>query len=285
MSPKLLSLCLALVVTPWVLWAGGGSSQGAGTQHALKTHGATYVEAFADKVNAYLYDQGVEVAIVARCGRPCDSLPPGFTFTHAGFAVFEEVRLPDGSTTHTYSIYQLYQGANGDPNRGYLAQDFMFEMVASSHEPELAVLVPSLELQREIRRLLRDPNAGALHRAEYNLLANPYTFSYDNCVTYLLRVVLGAIYGTSNRESVQQALQLYFRHAQEVRLGFLQRVGIEFAPGVTLDDQTGGKIRTVSITGLRDFLQEFGLLERYHVVHFAPSEVPPPAPSAPVKGA
>jgi hypothetical protein len=49
------------------------------------------------------------VFIVARIGRDPGSLPRGVWYTHAGFAVYGDLRRSDGVASKGYVIYNLYQ--------------------------------------------------------------------------------------------------------------------------------------------------------------------------------
>ena len=233
--------------------AQAGSS--ANSKSGLEVYGETAIRAFSDKVNASLDAKGVNVAIIARSGRPRNQLPEGISYTHVAIIVFEPVRTPQGETGHTYTVYNLYQGDDGRDDRSFLAQDFTYDFVAGSREKDIGVIVPVDALQKRILGVIRSPVYKALHNPHYNLVANPWKHQFDNCVTHTLRVVTAAIYGTSDEDRIQDNIRTYFKPTP-VRLGLLKAIGSNFITGVSHDDEDPSGLQTASFNSLKDFFEQ-----------------------------
>lgn len=230
------------------------------SESGAELYGHVAMQRWTEKVLTEMNAREVNVAIVARCGRARDKMPAGVEFTHTGIAVFEPVVKRDGSIGHTYTVYNLYQGADGDKNRSYLAQDFMADLTAGAVEPEIGVIVPSDEVQKSIVRVLRSPAAAAFTCGRYNLLDNPYNDRYENCTSYILKVLVAAIYETDDLERVNANIRAHFT-AQEVDLSGLEKMAVHFASGIQTDDREDGNYRTTSFLSLERFLAENGLLK------------------------
>ncbi len=249
-------------------------AEGSGkSQTALELYGEKRIQNWAEVVNRHLDARGVNVAIVARCGRERGDLPSGIDFTHAGIAVFEAVKNADGEIYYTYTVYNLYQGAEGRKDRSHLVQDFMFDMCAGGVEPEIGVIVPTEGLQQRILKVLRSPVRTELHNPDYNLLANPYDKRYDNCVSYILKLTMSAIYATDDEDRIAQNIRDYYV-AQEVELNGLERFGSKFLSGVTMKDQDR-TVQTVTFGSIGRFLETYDLQKERFIVGMAAEETSP----------
>lgn len=235
-----------------------GSS--ANSKSGLEVFGEPAVRAFAEKVNATLYDKDANVAIVARSGRPRSQLPAGISYTHVAIIVFEAVRNTSGEVGHTYTVYNLYQGDEGREDRSHLAQDFTFDFLAGSRERDIAVIVPVDVLQKRILGVIRSPAYQALHNPRYNLVANPWRHQFDNCVTHTLRIVTAAVYDTADKDRIQQNIRSYFKPTP-IRLGMLQAIGSNFMTGLSHEDKEATGLQTASFDSLKAFFQENGLAQ------------------------
>jgi hypothetical protein len=244
--------------------AEAGSS--AAERFGIEKFGEPAIRSLAEKVNQELDKRGANVAIIARSGRSRDALPKGIHYTHVAIAVFEAVIKPDGRIGHTYTVYNLYQGAEDRMDRSYLAQDFTFDMVAGTVEPDIGIIIPTPALQTRILSMIRSPAYEALHNPRYNLIANPFKTQFDNCVSHTLKVIVGAIYETDDIERIRKNIETYFE-PQPVQVSLVQRMGSGFVQGVSLRDQGPEGPQCATFTTLRRFLQEFDLVEDSFSVH------------------
>lgn len=241
--------------------AGGSADRRVG----VEKFGDEPVREFALKVNDQLDARKVNLAIIARSGRPRSELPKGISYTHVAFVVFEPVRGADGAVFHTYTVYNLYQGDQGRQDRSYLKQDFTYDFVAGVAEKDVAVCVPTDELQRRILDVLRSPAYRALHNPDYNLLANPWVDRFDNCVTHTLKVCVAAVYQTDDRARIYDDIRSYF-HPTRVRLGPIKAIGSHFVEGLSYEDEDRSGLQTASYDSLAAFLEENGLVKESFTV-------------------
>ena len=231
----------------------------------VEKFGGPAIRDFALKVNDELDAKQVNVAIIARSGRPRSELPKGISYTHVGFAVFEPVRGADGEVFHTYTIYNLYQGAEGKLDRSFLKQDLTYDFVAGIAEQDVAVCVPADELQQRILRVIRSPAYAALHNADYNVVTNPWVDRFDNCVSHTLKICMAAVYETDDRERLYGNIRNYFRPTR-VRLSPVKSFGSHFVEGVSRDDRHSSGLQTATYDSLKVFLEENGLVKEAFTV-------------------
>ena len=254
-----------------------GSSED--SKGALELHGRDYVQAFANEVNLQLDTRKANVALIARCGRLRKDMPRGIEFTHVGIAVFEAVKRDDGRVGHTYSVYNLYQGLDGDKGKSHLVQDFTFDMCAGAVEPEIGVIIPSPALQARLLAAVRSPAYAAMHNVDYNLIANPAVDQYDNCVTHTLKILFAAIYQTDEETRVYENIRRYFE-PESIRLSIVERIGAQFMSDIHTADQRGRNVKTATFGSLRRFLEKHGLMEDYFIVRMEPPAAANNAPAA-----
>ncbi len=254
----------------WLALVPAQAGSSADSRVGLEKFGAEAIRTFALYVNDELDRHRVNVGIIARVGRPRSDLPAGITYTHVAFVVFEAARDPEGKIFHTYTVYNLYQGADGHPDRSYLKQDLTYDFVSGICEPDVAVCVPDEPLQRRILAVIRSPAYGALHNPNYNLLANPGVDRYDNCATHLLKICVAAIYDTSDRTRIYADIRAYFRPTQ-VHLGLVQSLGSNFMSDVHRDDRTRSNFQTASYDSIKAFLETNHLAQETFVIRLTPA--------------
>ncbi len=235
--------------------AGGSADSRVGTEK----FGEEAIRQFALKVNDELDHHHANVAIIARSGRPRAEMPRGISYTHVAFAVFEPVTTADGSVTYTYTIYNLYQGADGRDDRSFLKQDLTYNFVAGTAEEDIAVCVPNETLQRRLLAVIRSPAYRTLHIPEYNVVANPWVPRFDNCVTHSLKICVAAIYQTDDSARIYRDIREYF-HPTPVRLGLVKSIGSNFVKGVSRADMDPSGLQTATYESLTRFLAENGLV-------------------------
>lgn len=254
-------LSVAWCIAPNLAQAGSSADSTFG----IEKFGEAAIRDFALEVNDELDLRKVNLAIIARSGRPRSELPRGISYTHVAFVVFEPVRGADGATFHTYTVYNLYQGDEGRMDRSYLKQDLTYDFVAGTAETDIAVCVPTEVLQKRILGVIRSPAYVALHNPDYNLVTNPWVDRFDNCVTHTLKVSVAAIYGTEDRGRIYANIRSYFRPTP-VRLGPVKTMGSHFVNGLSHEDRDRSGLQTASYDSLKAFLEENGLVKESFTV-------------------
>lgn len=264
---KVLRLALAIILSGTGLSPAARAGGSADDRFGVEKFGDEAIREFALKLNDELDRRQVNLAIVARSGRPREQLPRGISYTHVAFVVFEPVREPDGNVFHTYCVYNLYQEAPGNEDRSRLKQDFTYDFVAGTAEEDVAVCVPSPEMQRRLVRVIRSPAYASLHIPRYNVVANPWVDRFDNCVTHTLKVCVAAIYETDDHARIYKNIRAHFKPTR-VRLSLFKAIGSHLVPPKELsrEDMDPRGLQTASYDSLEAFLDGNGLVQEKFVV-------------------
>jgi hypothetical protein len=271
--PRFISRIAAAVLAALTLtfapptYAGGSAN----CTYGVDRYGEAAIRDIAERLNNELDARHVNLAIVARAGRPRSHLPRGVNYTHVAFIVFEPVRSADGHVSYTYDVYNLYQGEKGKETTSYLKQAQTYDFVAGIVEPDMAVCVPVEGLQRRIVQVIRSPLYQQLHTREYNLVANPWVDRYDNCVTHMLKVCVAAIYETDDRARIYEDIRGYFKPTH-IRLGLLKSIGSNFVLELRHDDEDPSGLQTATYDSLVAFLEESGLVQETFQVRIEAGE-------------
>jgi hypothetical protein len=266
---------IAVVVMGWLAFPPAYAGGSANCTFGVDRYGEAAIRDLAVRLNDALDARKVNLAIVARAGRPREQLPKGVNYTHVAFIVFEPVRGADSQPFYTYTVYNLYQGEKGKETTCYLKQDLTYDFVAGVMEPDVGVCVPIDALQQRIVRVIRSSTYRTLFIPEYNLVANPWVDRYDNCVTHMLKVCTAAIYQTDDRQRIDDNIRAYFKPTR-IRLGLLQSIGSNFIPEVRHDDESPSGLQTATYDSLVGFLAENGLVKETLSVRVGEGGAPPP---------
>jgi hypothetical protein len=177
------------------------------------------------------------------------------------------ITLATGESERGYAVYNLYSG-DGERlprTQSYLHQDFPLDFVRASAVDDVAIAIPSPEMQRRIMHIMASPAYERLHVREYSLISNPLEPRYQNCNEFMLDVVGAAAWGTEDYAQIKANLQRHFRPTR-VRANLLQRV---FGPMVDetlrLDDHRG-RIGTVTYESMADFLVRNELAQECYIL-------------------
>jgi hypothetical protein len=257
-----LALVIMFVACPLPDARAGGSAD---SRVGVEKFGDEAIRDLTLKLNDQLDQRHVNVAVIARAGRLRSEMPKGINYTHVAFVVFEPVKTSDGSVSYAYTVYNLYQGADGRDDRSYLKQDLTYDFVAGTAETDIAVCVPSEILQKRLLAVIRSPAYRALHIPEYNLVANPWVDRFDNCVTHSLKICVAAIYHTDDRARIYEDIREYF-HPTPIHLRPLQSIGSNFVTGLSRADMDRSGLQTATYDSLKDFLATNGLMQESFVV-------------------
>lgn len=225
---------------------------------------------FAKQIEEDLARRQTRLALVFRTGRTRDKLPEGIAYTHGAFWAYVPIRLADGRTINGYAVYNLYHGDGTTlaRDRSYLHQDFPLDFVRGSAVDDVAVIVPSPEMQRRIMQVMISPVYQRMHVASYSLIANPLDARHQNCNEFMLDVIGAAAWNTDNYEQVVANLREHYRPTR-VRVNVFQRAfGPMSDPRVKMDDQRG-RIVTATYESMAVFMRDNNLLQENYVLNRA----------------
>jgi hypothetical protein len=226
--------------------------------------------AFSKQVERDLAARGARVAIVFRTGRPREELPEGIAYTHGAFWVHRVIATENGAATSGYAVYNLYAGGyDGDwaPTESRLVQDWPFDFTKGAKVDDVAVIIPSPEMQRRLLGLIDSPTYAALHNPHYTLVANPLEARYQNCNSFMLDVIAAAAWQTSEPQQIRANLRAWFKPAVVQANGLLRLFGPIFDERLKTDDHSG-PIRTATYGSIAAFMAEHGLLQETYVLNF-----------------
>lgn len=216
---------------------------------------------FAKQVELSLGARGARVAIVFRSGRPRNKLPAGIAYTHGAFWVYGDIKGGDGHIYKGYSSYNLYQGDGVSrlADQSYLAQDFPLDFISGSQVDDVAIIIPSPEMQRRILATIASPAYERLHIDDYSLVSNPFDARYQNCTEFVLDVIAAAAWQTNSYPQIKADLQAHFKPTI-VRANVFERIfGPMVDPRLKMDDQDG-PIVTATYDSIAVFMRDNHLL-------------------------
>lgn len=228
------------------------------------------VARFSKQIENDLAGRGARVAIVFRAGRARETLPKGIAYTHGAFWVYRDVRTAEGTTEPGYAVYNLYAGDGKawPKTTSRLVQDFPFTFTSGSSVDDVAVILPSPEMQRRILDVVDSSSYAALHNPSYSLIANPLSSKHQNCNGFMLDVIASAVWRTSDREQIRANLKAHYTPTT-VQTSAAMRLLAPLADArLKTDDQTG-PLRTATYESLAVFMRDNGLLQAAYSVNFA----------------
>lgn len=249
------ALTLAAAVAPA---AAQDSFAGKPGRHLSAPQAARFGKALEQDLGA----RGVRVALVFRSGRPRTSMPEGLAYTHGAFWIYRDIAAADGEHLRGYAVYNLYHG-DGETlprSRSHLVQDWPTDFMQGSQEDDVAVIVPSPEMQRRLLGVIDSPLYERLHIASYSLIDNPFDPRHQNCNTFMLDVLGAAVWQTDNPAEIGAGLKAWF-HPTTVKTGPLERLfGPMFDERLPTDDQKGA-IVTASYESISAFMRDNRLVK------------------------
>jgi hypothetical protein len=250
--------------------AGGGgfSARGAPASHLTAEQAA----AFSKQVERDLADRGARLAIVFRTGETRDMLPDGISYTHGAFWTFVPISLDDGRVINGYAVYNLYHGDGKTlaMDKSYLHQDFPIDFVAPSAVDDIAVIVPTAEMQRRILSIMDSPTYRALHIEAYSLVSNPHDIRYQNCTEFMLDIIAAAAWETADMAQIKANLKQHFRPTK-VKTSLIERFLAPLAEDRIKTDDQGSTIITATYESMAAFMRDNGLLKEAYILRRRPS--------------
>lgn len=227
--------------------------------------------AFSKQVERDLASKGARVAMVFRAGRMRDKLPEGIAYTHGAFWVYRDIQTADGKSLKGYAVYNLYagDGQNWSKIESRLVQDFPLDFTRGSTVNDMAVIVPSPEMQRRILAVIDSPTYAKVHNPEYSLVANPWARTYQNCNNFMLNVIAAAVWETGDPNRITANLKAHYKPTVVKASGLVRFFGPIADQRLRTDDQ-GSTIRTATYESMAAFMAENNLLQEAYVFNYQP---------------
>jgi len=258
---SLLAICAAPTLPAAQADSGSGS--------IVSTHFTPeQVADYSKDIERLLATKQARVAIVFRAGIERSDLPEGISYTHGSFWVYQPIQRADGTTMNGYVSHNLYHGdgETAPKSRSHLEEDFPFDFVSGSKVDDVAIIIPTPEMQRRILTMMTDGRYAQMHVPNYSLIANPFSDGYQNCTEFILDTVAAAVWDTTDMAQIKANLRANFR-ATKVKTGLLART---FGPLVDdrlqTKDHARGHIETATYQTLADFMLKNGLADETLVV-------------------
>lgn len=223
--------------------------------------------AFSKQVERELAAKDARLAIVFRTGRPRAALPEGISYTHGAFWVHRQINAADGRKLSGYAVYNLYMGDGKTlpRNQSQLVQDWPLDFMRGSAVDDVAVIIPSPEMQRRILATLDSPSYAALHNPNYSLIANPWADKYQNCNGFMLDVIASASWNTTDPAKIRANLKAHYQPTV-VKAGPLVRFFGPMADSSLRTDDQQGPLRTSTYESISAFMKANGLLQESYVL-------------------
>ncbi|MDQ0463795.1 hypothetical protein QO010_001566 [Caulobacter ginsengisoli] len=250
------SLLLALAALPAAEPALAQDSSAAGSAKHLTPPQAA---AFGKALEKDLATRGGRVAMVFRSGRARRSMPEGLSYTHGAFWVYRDIKT-DGGQLKGYAVYNLYQGDGKalPKDRSSLVQDWPTNFMQGSVEDDVAVILPTPEMQRRLLAVIDSPTYAAMHIPSYGLVANPFESRHQNCNTFVLDIVACAAWQTNDPDQVRVNLRKWFKPSV-IKVDPLTRlIGPMLDGRLAVDDQDG-PIVTAAYESIAPFMADNAL--------------------------
>lgn len=227
--------------------------------------------AFSKQVERDLGSKGARVAMVFRAGRMRDKMPEGIAYTHGAFWVYRDIQTADGKSLKGYAVYNLYagDGQNWSKIESRLVQDFPLDFTRGSTVNDMAVIVPSPEMQRRILAVIDSPTYAKVHNPEYSLVANPWARTYQNCNNFMLNVIAAAVWQTDDPNRITANLKAHYKPTVVKANGLVRFFGPIADQRLRTDDQ-GSTIRTATYESMAAFMAENNLLQEAYVFNYQP---------------
>lgn len=240
---------LLLLLVPALASAGQSCEETPLTENTLRMAMRT-----AQNVIATLEKRGDNVALLGRVGQ--DLSEYGLKYSHAGFVYRSAPDAPWRiahllNTCGTAHSDLWYEGV------GNFFLDDMFSFDA------LLAIPPKPVAERLLPRLQDPPALRAVHDANYNLVAYPFSTRYQNSNVWVLETLAAAEARDAkigSRAQAQAWLQLADYQPSEMKIGTFKRLGGRmFKANVAFDDHPDNlrfsdRIRTVTVDSITRFV-------------------------------
>ncbi|CAN5327414.1 hypothetical protein BH11PSE2_BH11PSE2_01570 [soil metagenome] len=270
------AIALALAAAPVglvdpLLGTGVAAAQDSSVQAVSSHFTPEQAAGFSKQMERDLAAKGARVAMVFRAGRARDKLPEGIAYTHGAFWVHRTIKTATGEPAEGYAVYNLYagDGDNWGKTESRLVQDWPFEFTRASTVDDMAVIIPSPEVQRRLLAVIDSPTYAKLHNPAYSLVSNPFERKYQNCNSFMLNVLGAAIWDTADPARIALDLKAHFKPTIVKTSAVVRLFGPIADQRLRTDDQKG-PVRTVTYESLAGFLKTNGMLQETYVLNYRP---------------
>jgi hypothetical protein len=260
---RALILALALMAAPAPSFAFDSSEAVTGDAFTVEQ-----AAAFSKRIEKDLAAQNATLAFVFRSGRTRDKLPAGMAFTHGAVWAHQEIMLGEGERIHGYGVHNLYSGDGTawPKTESRLIQDWPLDFVRGAAERDVAILIPSPEMQVRLRAILFSDDYQKLHRGNaYALLSNPANAQFQNCTEFMLDLVAASMWRTTDYAQIKANLSAHFEPTPIAANGLQRMFGPLADPRLRTSDHNGS-IRTATYESIEKFMTRHGLVQRAYVL-------------------
>jgi len=225
---------------------------------------------------------GARVFVIARAGQNLAEY--GLRWSHLALAWRDEAALGGrGAWRVAHKLNQCGSDRSGIYRQG-LAEFFGDGLYA--HEAAVATIEPTLAA-RLLPLLADNQRLARLHEPRYNMLAYPWAGPYQQSNQWAIETLaMAADSAVTSRAQARAWLQRADYRPATLRISSLKRLGARIASAhIAFDDhpferRMAGRIDTVTVESVFDWLQRAGLAEAPRVLRTRASDLR--APAAPV---
>jgi hypothetical protein len=249
------SIRAALALTAALIIALAVAPARAGTAcEARPADAANFVKAMtlAERTATALDQSGAEVVLIARAGQDLSKYE--LRFSHMAYAWRDH---PQGRWLVVHELNQCGTASSSLFDQG-LGNFFLDDM----HAYETRIVVPSPAAQQKITAMMRSRLPQQLHQARYNMLAFPFSTSYQNSNQWLLETWAAALsdQAVDNRAQAQRWLRQAGYRPITIEIDTMTRLGARISrANISFDDQPfdrrmAGHIDTVTVDSVLRFV-------------------------------
>ena len=242
---------LRALVSILMLAAGAAQAGTACVDQPLTVDNFTRAMALAERAQGALDASGAQVALIARAGQ--DLSKYGLRYSHMAYAV-----RVDGNWVVLHELNDCGTAASSLFDEG-LGRFFLDGMVAWHSR----IVVPSPPVQARLAAMLASNTPLRLHQARYNMLAYPFSTSYQNSNQWVLETLAVALSDSAQagREEAQAWLKFAGYRPITVEIDAMTRLGARITrANIAFDDQPferrmAGHIDTVTVESVFRFVR------------------------------
>jgi hypothetical protein len=210
----------------------------------------------AEKTRIALDKSGATVVVLARAGQDLGKY--NLRFSHLGLAY----KTPEGKWLVLHKL-----NACGSDEASLYRQGLGEFFLDDLFRYQSAWIVPTPEVQSRLYTTLSDPRASvALHAKRYNMLAYPWSTTYQQSNQWAIETLASAMDASvATRTQAQAWLQLKRYEPTTIRLGAMTRLGGRISSAnIAFDDHPNEKrysdrIETTTVDSVMSWLTRAGL--------------------------
>ncbi|MFO1432095.1 MAG: DUF2145 domain-containing protein [Candidatus Competibacteraceae bacterium] len=161
---------------------------------------------------------GAQLALVGRIGS--DVSKYGIKYTHVGFVLRDH---PKGRWLFVHVLNRC-----GTDSSAIYDQGLINFFTDDPYKLEAVVVIPSVQLQERLKRVILSPLADRLHQPHYSAIAYPFADSYQNSNQWPLTIIAAAQAGegkVDNRRQAQDYLTSRGYEPGRIPIAATERVG------------------------------------------------------------